>query len=729
MPSGRSSYAARSCAAPLSVVVCADHGDTGGGAEHRSPGSNPGDGGRVAPVCQLGDLEAFEVRRRLGVLRAAGARVLHYTHTRIAEDAAGGEVACCECCEPRAYVEARVVNDTRRFGALGDGTFIDNAVANAAWAPYYAALADAARRRNPNAVLGLNLNCAHDATEACSPLCERYGHSAAQCAACESPRCSELSEAMLELADVAIVSEGYAAETDFRVAAPFDLRPHADKLSMFVYNATEETWRGLIDAARAEGYTKFWVDGQGAGNATSFLSLPPWFDDMVDYVAAMNAPAAALEPLAATARPRELCYRGSAASIQNPERGFRAELADFPAMAGLDVSAQFGLTLAQTYCYLTEFCRRPAGQPCRPLTDEFLASVASGFGRARAAGVKLVMRFAYENNSATPLDGPASYDDIMGHMRQLAPIVHAASDVVPVLAAGFVGAYGEWHSSVAHLETNHTGLALLVGAELSWFLPNRTRLHLRTPDWKLRLLRDFAPTLPAGSQEREALDWGLALANNGGEAARRASAFERIGYDQDGFAAHDTDGGTYKAPYAPYGATDEAGRRLPLNMPGNPEFDYMTREAPFVWTDGEPYAHNKGCPAGIPALQLPGCVPTPVLHEGGMASALRLRAHAYTSFSFARNCEYLTAEGKPCSPAKLALDYWRAATVNISLADAWKLPRSPAYPVESTSYLKYISDHLGYRLELITATLPPSDVEAGGALSATISIVNRGFGA
>ena len=86
-------------------------------------------------------------------------------------------------------------------------------------------------------------------------------------------------------------------------------------------------------------------------------------------------------------------YRGSSASIVNPERGFRAELADFPAMAHLDVCARFNLTLAQAYCYLTEFC---SVSPCKPLSKAFLDDMGGGFARARQAGVKLVLRFAYE---------------------------------------------------------------------------------------------------------------------------------------------------------------------------------------------------------------------------------------------------------------------------------------------------------------------------------------------
>ena len=61
---------------PMYIAVCADHNDTGGGAEHRT--GDPGDGGRIVPICDLGDAEGETVRQRLKILRKAGTRILHY---------------------------------------------------------------------------------------------------------------------------------------------------------------------------------------------------------------------------------------------------------------------------------------------------------------------------------------------------------------------------------------------------------------------------------------------------------------------------------------------------------------------------------------------------------------------------------------------------------------------------------------------------------------------------
>ncbi len=273
---------------PLYASVCADHNDTGGGAEHRT--GDPGDGGRIVPICDLGDKEAVRVRRGIAKLRDAGAHVLHYTHTRISYWPNGTEQSCCECCEELPYVLSRVANETRNFPR--DGIFIDNAIANGAWLPYYKAIVERARASHPARPIAMNPNCAHAATETCSPFCTDYGHPASACADCAAPHCSTMEAEWFDLADVHLLSEGTvgtAQAPDFELRLPFEVTDeHRSKLSMFTYGANASSWRPLIDAAAAKGFSKFWVDGTASGNSTSFLALPPWFEDMVEYIAAFN---------------------------------------------------------------------------------------------------------------------------------------------------------------------------------------------------------------------------------------------------------------------------------------------------------------------------------------------------------------------------------------------------------------------------------------------------------
>ena len=68
-------------------------------------------------------------------------------------------------------------------------------------------------------------------------------------------------------------------------------------------------------------------------------------------------------------------FAGSAMPLVNPERGFRGELADFPAMANLGTLALFNITLAQVYSYMWQFCTT---LPCQPLSSSYLAELDDG---------------------------------------------------------------------------------------------------------------------------------------------------------------------------------------------------------------------------------------------------------------------------------------------------------------------------------------------------------------
>ena len=85
--------------------------------------------------------------------------------------------------------------------------------------------------------------------------------------------------------------------------------------------------------------------------------------------------------------------------LRNPERGFRFEIlvapaADdtYPGLKNKWPFARFphdGVTMTQAYCYLSRFCDGPVAQ-------DKLDALQASFDRARADGVKLLLRFAYE---------------------------------------------------------------------------------------------------------------------------------------------------------------------------------------------------------------------------------------------------------------------------------------------------------------------------------------------
>jgi len=79
-----------------------------------------------------------------------------------------------------------------------------------------------------------------------------------------------------------------------------------------------------------------------------------------------------------------------------------------------------------------------------PLAADFLAKLDQGFQRVRAAGLKIVLRFTYSGNIG---DADAPKAIVLQHIAQLKPLLMSHGDVIAVLQAGFIGAWGEWHGS------------------------------------------------------------------------------------------------------------------------------------------------------------------------------------------------------------------------------------------------------------------------------------------
>jgi len=84
------------------------------------------------------------------------------------------------------------------------------------------------------------------------------------------------------------------------------------------------------------------------------------------------------------------------------------------------------------------------------LPEALLYQIDQGFGIARDQGMKVIVRAAYGSK------GPGgdyrsfadpSVDIIKGHLRQLEPVFAVNADVLALFEAGFVGPWGEWHST------------------------------------------------------------------------------------------------------------------------------------------------------------------------------------------------------------------------------------------------------------------------------------------
>lgn len=83
------------------------------------------------------------------------------------------------------------------------------------------------------------------------------------------------------------------------------------------------------------------------------------------------------------------------------------------------------------------------------LPPKLLSRIANDFSVVRELGLKVIPYFAY----SWPLDGNKGFDAsasrIRKHLQQLQPLLMNNEDITAFVYAGFIGAWGEWHSSTS----------------------------------------------------------------------------------------------------------------------------------------------------------------------------------------------------------------------------------------------------------------------------------------
>lgn len=210
----------------------------------------------------------------------------------------------------------------------------------------------------------------------------------------------------------------------------------------------------------------------------------------------------------------EIVFEESDEILINPERGFYMPV-DILSEDTLDWVREQGFSLVYSYVMLDDFRERP-------LTESFLDDIDASFDSLRDSGLKIILRFAYNLGPWPDSEPDASKAQILEHIEQLTPILRTNADVLSVVQAGFIGAWGEWHSStnglLDHPQDKFDILEALLDA-----LPEHRMVQLRYPPYK---------------EEGYGGPLRLARAHNGTYASR-------IGHHNDCFLSSDTDVGTY----------------------------------------------------------------------------------------------------------------------------------------------------------------------------------------
>jgi len=363
--------------------------------------------------------------------------------------------------------------------------------------------------------------------------------------------------------------------------------------------------------------------------------------------------------------------------LANPERGFRFELG--VGMVASDMVPWFkshvewpfaryqkdGVTLTQAYCYLTQYCDSD-------IAPEKIAALEADFAKARKLGVKFLLRFAYEI-AMNHAPGPKA-DRILAHIRQLTPVVRRNLDVVYVLQTGWVGAWGEFHSSVHGVEKDPQAVAAIVKATLDMLPPGHFTM--------MRCMRYKTNVLKSLGDERE-----LSAATAWSDAPHA-----RIGFFNDGFLANSTDGGTFCG--------------TPGAAPGHPEYDKVARESPWMPVEGEMF-----------------WTPCGEYERGNATNAIvNLHRHHFTSLSLVHSNSELESKKPWC------IDGWKKTPITPALLQAKGVPFDPDYftGVESRTGYEFIRDHLGYRIA--AKRFECGELQPGKPLSLSLELFNYGFG-
>lgn len=224
-------------------------------------------------------------------------------------------------------------------------------------------------------------------------------------------------------------------------------------------------------------------------------------------------------------------YVADNGNFPNPERGFYHQ--DAPMwyndalnpqsvayMTGLRAE---GISMVRWYFLIDEFVSTD-------FDTETLAFIDSQFDAARTAGMKVIPRFAYNfpQGGTYPYDDPdATLEQTLTHIGQLGDVLADNVDVIAFMELGFVGAWGEWHSSTNGHVDEETGIndnSRTIVAAILEALPAERMVAMRYGPYKQQLYGDTPLTA---------------------EQAFGETPQARMGAHNDCFLASFTDWGTY----------------------------------------------------------------------------------------------------------------------------------------------------------------------------------------
>ena len=221
-------------------------------------------------------------------------------------------------------------------------------------------------------------------------------------------------------------------------------------------------------------------------------------------------------------------YEADNAIFPNPERGLythRGYESDTKPITASELKKlrDDNITLVFMSYHLKDFINKP-------ISNQVLKLIQDNFDALRAAGLKTVLRFAYSKSSSVSVYD-ADQAIALNHIAQLKPLFEKNMDVIAVMEAGFIGAWGEWYYSSYYGnrgQPDYDKRRIILNALLD-AMPKQRMISLRTPLLKTKML-NVSFDEPLTEQE-----------------AYNQTNKARLSHHNDCFLADASDMGTYRA--------------------------------------------------------------------------------------------------------------------------------------------------------------------------------------
>ena len=308
-----------------------------------------------------------------------------------------------------------------------------------------------------------------------------------------------------------------------------------------------------------------------------------------------------------------------------------------------------------------------------PLPPSALASIAGTLDTCRANGGTVVLRFAYTDDryGGTECD---DFDMVLRHVAQIGETVAAYPDVVLAVECGFIGAWGEMHTS-RYADAEHGNQVLDAWLEC---LPPSIPLLVRAPKY---VLWHFGQTTGDGFFANiESFD---------------TNDLSRIGLFNDGYIGSWSDVGTWGDSARSAHLSREQGRNLLARNPRLPyggEFgivdrDYFNGDSGAAWRLFDRTRWNmveEWYDTHLTYLR--------TIEREDMTVYRELESRAFTTDGFA-------FEGMP-----------------------------DLHEYDGTGLRKFCHDHMGARFVVRDLDVPAAGIVPGGSETLSATVENTGFG-